>query len=176
MDWCVQITRGEDHWNSEIQGWHRGANVTREETKIESWDSIPGLWQRVLDSTPGWIWYLCCHMSIASGGVRAHLEGVTCSLPPVANPPLVCHLGTAGPRNICSCKSRKEAWTQRVKCRGCTMSVWVAVPFVVGWMVWKRSGSRNGSETEELHERISRAENPDKSYCPQRELLANKHD
>lgn len=176
-DWCFQITKGEDHCNSEIQEQHRGADVTWEET---------GFSPRILAKSAGFntskdMVVVQPHEYCFSTwlGAGASLERVTpfqCSLPPVANPPLVYHSGTAGPGNICSCKSRKDVWTQGVKYRPCTMSVGFAVPFVVGWMVWKCSGSRNGSETEELHNRTSRGENTDKSYCPQRDLLANKHD
>lgn len=90
MGWCLQITRGEDHWSSETQGQHGGADVTREETGLN-----PRVYRHggkgagfnisvdVVVVKP----HECCFSMWL--GVQAYLGGVTCSLPPMANPPLV---------------------------------------------------------------------------------------
>lgn len=64
MGWCLQITRGEDRWTSEMQGQHSGADATREEI---AWVGLnPNTYRQ--SHKEGWIqwcgWgsYLCFSM------------------------------------------------------------------------------------------------------------------
>lgn len=110
MDWCVQIMSVEDHCNSEIQDQHRAADVTREGTGFSS---------RIVAKSAGFNTSMDLvvvqpqeHCLSTWLGVWACLERVTCSLPPMANPPLVHHWAQLAQEISAAAKAerRSESW------------------------------------------------------------------
>lgn len=168
--------KGEYHWTSETQGQHRGADVTREEMGLN-----PRIYRH--SGKVGWIQHQCgCGNCAATWVLLQHMTGSTSFfwgshiLPSSHGKPnlglSLKSLCKAGPGSLCSCKSRKEVWTQSVKCSLChgyevCPLCWDGVKTL--W-IQKRKWKRGAYMWDFPEEK-----DPDNLCCPQRELLADKH-